>query len=125
MSESPQVSPPSPQVVVLVADMFFAAKISAVARATGSAIKMIRDPKQLAGVAARRLIVDLNLPGAIPAAAEWRTATGGEVVGFVAHTDQQTIAAAHGGGFDQVMARSRFVQVLPALLKTDQQGPNE
>jgi hypothetical protein len=119
MSETPQVVPPSqePQVLVLVADMFFASKISAVARATGAVIKMIRNPQLLAGLAAKRLIVDLNLPGAIPAAIDWRKAIGGQVIGFVSHTDEQTIADARAGGVDQVMARSRFVQVLPELLK--------
>jgi DNA-binding NarL/FixJ family response regulator len=117
MSQPPPASPlTSPPVLVLVCDMFFASKISAVARATGRPIMMIRSPQKLAGQTAKRLIVDLHLPGAILAAAEWRQATGGEVVGFASHTDEQTIRQARQAGIDQVMARSRFVQVLPELL---------
>jgi hypothetical protein len=103
--------------LVLVSDLFFASKISAEARAAGCAITMIRDPARLAGQSGRALIVDLNLPGAIPAAGDWRKATGAPVIGFVGHTDENAIAQARAAGIDQIMARSRFVQVLPELLK--------
>lgn len=63
------------------------------------------------------LIVDLNQPGAIGAAAEWGRSCGWPVVGFVSHVDADTIAAAREAGITQVLARSRFVEVLPQLLK--------
>jgi DNA-binding NarL/FixJ family response regulator len=105
-------------ILVLVSDLIFASRISAEARAVGSAIKMLRQPQLLAGESAGRLIVDLNLPGAIDAAAEWRKTSGGEVIGFVSHSDRETIAKAIAAGLDQVLPRSRFVQVLPDLLKS-------
>jgi len=103
--------------LVLVADLFFASKISAEARAAGCPITMLRDPAKLAGQSGRALIVDLNLPGAITAAGEWRKATDATVIGFVGHTDETAIAQARAAGIEQVLARSRFVQVLPELLK--------
>ena len=106
----------SPPILVLVSDLIFSSRISAEARAAGSAIRMIRQPQLLAGQSGRRLIVDLNLPGAIAAAGEWRK-NGGEVIGFVGHTDQEAISEARAAGIDQVLPRSRFVQILPDLLK--------
>ena len=94
----------------------FAGKIGATARAQSATVKMLRDPAKLAGEAGRRLIVDLNLDGAIPAAIAWKQASAGEVVGFVSHMDAEAIAAARAGGIDRVMARSEFVQVLGELL---------
>jgi hypothetical protein len=63
------------------------------------------------------MIADLNLPGAIQAAADWRRRTSGTVVGFVSHADSEAISQARSAGLDQVLARSRFVTVLPDLLK--------
>jgi hypothetical protein len=102
-------------VLALVSDLMFSSKISAEARACGVAVMMLRDPAKLEAQAGRMLIVDLNLAGAIAAAGAWRKATGREVVGFVSHVDAEAIANARDAGIDQIMARSRFVQVLPEL----------
>lgn len=111
----------SPPILVLVRDLMFSGRIMAEARAAGAIIKVIRDPAQIEKLEAndsKLLIADLNLGGAVAAAADWRRRTGGTVVGFVAHVDAETIAQAKSAGLDQVLARSRFVQVLPDLLKT-------
>ena len=63
------------------------------------------------------MIVDLNLTGAIEAAAEWRKTGNRKVAGFVSHVDAKTIAQAKSAGIDQVLARSQFVQILPDLLR--------
>jgi AmiR/NasT family two-component response regulator len=110
----------SPSILVLVRDLTFSGRILAEARAAGAPVKVIRDPAQvlkLDGVGGKLMIVDLNLPGAIAAAGQWRQTTGRTVVGFVGHEDAQTIAQARSAGVDQVLARSRFVKVLPELLK--------
>jgi len=110
----------SATILVLVRDLTFSGRILAEARAAGAAVKLIRDPAQvlkLDGVQGKLMIVDLNLPGAIAAAEHWRKTAGGTVVGFVSHVDAQTISQARSAGVDQVLARSRFVQVLPDLLK--------
>lgn len=85
----------------------------------GIPCSIVRDPAKLSDVPpARVLLVDLNLPGAIEAAARYRqlypeTA----VVGFVSHTDAATIAAARQAGLEKVLARSAFVEQLPTLLQ--------
>ncbi|MGD0390669.1 MAG: hypothetical protein ABSC42_17125 [Tepidisphaeraceae bacterium] len=110
----------SPLILVLVRDLTFSGRILAEARAAGAPVKVIRDPAQVSkldGVGGKLMIVDLNLPGAIAAAGHWRETAGRTVVGFVSHEDAQTIAQARSAGVDQVVARSRFVQILPDLLK--------
>jgi DNA-binding LacI/PurR family transcriptional regulator len=106
----------APPILALVSDLIFSSKITAEARAAGATVTIVRDPKLLGDRPGGMLIVDLNLARAIPAAAAWRAATGGRVIGFVGHTDQATITQAREAGIDQVMARSQFVQALPALL---------
>ena len=104
--------------LVLVRDLMFASKISATAKAGGIEIEMLRDPATLSDRIGRRLIVDLNQPGAIEAAGAWKAGEQGrQVVGFVSHTDAQTIARARSAGIDQVMARSQFVASIDALLR--------
>ena len=107
------------QVLVLVRDLIFSTKIKATADAVGRSVRVLREPAMLTGQEGAMLIVDLNLEGAIAAAAGWR----GEdeprrrVVGFVSHVDGETIRAAREAGITEVLARSRFVEVLPSLLR--------
>ena len=104
-------------VLVLVRDLIFSSRITATAKAVNVPVTVVRDPAQLAGKEGRRLIVDLNQAGAIDAAAAWKEAAGGDVVGFVSHVDADTIAAARAAGIEHVVARSRFVEDLPELLR--------
>jgi hypothetical protein len=118
-SITPQIANP-PTILVLVRDLMFASKITAEARAAGTSIKLLRDPNQLSTVkeqSIRLLICDLNLENAIEAAGQWRRATGLPIVGFVSHVDVDSITAARNEGIDQVVARSRFVQMLPGLMR--------
>ena len=106
----------TPPVLALVRDLIFATKISSTARTLNVPVQMLRDPAQLNGHRGRLLIVDLNLAGAIPAAAAWAKLTDRPVVGFVSHTDAATIAASRDAGVVRVLPRSKFVEVLPELL---------
>jgi hypothetical protein len=63
-----------------------------------------------------RLLVDLNQDGALEAAAAWKGATGGEVVGFVSHVDTDIIQRAKQAGLDHALPRSRFTADLDRLL---------
>ena len=103
-------------ILVLVRDLLFSSHITAAARASGVPITTLRDPARVSGARGRRLIVDLNQPGALDAAAAWKDASAGDVVGFVSHVDGETIARARAAGIDRVLPRSRFVEVLPDLL---------
>jgi hypothetical protein len=106
-----------PPVLVLVRDLMFSGRIDATARTADVPVKILRDPALLEGEkAGTLLIVDLGQPGALEAAAAWRQRKGGEVVGFVAHVDEETIRRAREAGIDRVLTRGQFVQALPELL---------
>lgn len=105
-----------PILLALVRDLIFASRISAAAQAAGIESRTIRDPSQLAGQIAPLLLVDLNLPGAIEAAATWRQTTSTQVIGFVSHVDAPTIAKARQFNLDRILARSAFVDQLPQIL---------
>ena len=110
-----------PPILILVRDLMFSGRILAEARAAGVPVKVIRDPsaiEKLENTDSKLMIADLNLPGAIAAAADWRRKISGTVVGFVSHVDSETIAQAKSSEIDQVLARSQFVRVLPDLLKS-------
>lgn len=113
-----------PSVIVLVRDLLFSSKITTEARAAGVAAQVVRDPEKLdqfARTGARLLIVDATLPGAIPAAANWRQGEAGRsVVAFVSHVDQNTMAEAKQAGIDKVLPRGQFVKVLSELLRGPQ-----
>lgn len=112
-----EMDPQSSPVVALVRDLIFGSRIKAAAADLGVAFLLVRDPARLLIHPGRRLIVDLNLAGAIEAAAGWARIYHGDVVGFVAHVDTTTIAHARDMGVGKVLARSRFVEMLPDLLR--------
>jgi hypothetical protein len=105
----------SPPILALVSDLIFSSKIMAEARAAGATVTIVRNPQSLGVQPGKQLIVDLNLPGAIPAAAQWRAATSGRVIGFVSHIDKAAIFQAREAGVDEILPRSQFVQILPDL----------
>jgi hypothetical protein len=107
---------PPPSVLLLCRDLMFLSKVTATAKAVGLAVQVVRDPGMLPAVGTR-LLVDLNQAGAIEAAARWKGATGGTVVGFVSHVDTETIGRARAAGLDHVLARSRFTADLESLLR--------
>lgn len=128
MPETPDHLPTPAPVLALIRDLMFSSRVTSTAASLGVAVKLLRDPALLSGEPGRRLLVDLNLPGAIEAAAAWKRAGGeanaaeGEgrrrvVTGFVSHVDAETIGRARAAGIDRVMARSQFVQVIPDLLR--------
>ena len=113
MTDRPADPPP---VLVLVRDLMFSGRIGATARAMNAPVRLLRDPAALEAETGRRLIVDLNQPGALDAAVRWKGASGGEVVGFVSHVDADTIGRARAAGIDRIMPRSQFVNALAELL---------
>jgi hypothetical protein len=104
-------------ILALVRDLIFASRITATASSSGVELKLVRDPTKLQDEVGTRVLVDLNLPGAIEAAQQWKQLHGGELIGFVSHTDAATIDRARAAGFDRVLARSAFVEMLPQLLQ--------
>jgi hypothetical protein len=105
-------------IVALVRDLMFSSKIRSEAQAAGVAVRMVREPGQLAGAGGRLLLADLNQPGAIEAAARWLAADPARAaVGFISHVDADTAARARAAGIRNIVARSAFVAGLPQLLK--------
>jgi AmiR/NasT family two-component response regulator len=109
-------APEPPPVLALVKDLIFASRITATARAAGVPVRIVRDARQLPGQPGRLLIVDLNQPSAIDAAAAWQREMARPAVGFVSHVDAETINQARAAGIDRVLARSAFVERLHDLL---------
>jgi hypothetical protein len=106
--------------IVLCKDLLFVSKISATAAAAGVAIQLIREAARLpADSDAKRMIVDLNQDGFLAAAADWKRRSGGKVIGFVRHTDGETIAQAKAEGLDKILARSGFVAQLEQILQDE------
>ena len=90
----------TPLTIALVRDLLFASKITATASSLGTCVQLVRDPVKLDGQPGRRLIVDLNLEGAIEAAQAWKAATDGPTVGFGAEQgrDARTFRGGHCHG---------------------------
>src|SRR5215212_9710160 len=105
------------RVIALVTDLIFSSRISGAARAENVPVQILRKPEQVLQAEAELLLADLNLEGATAAAAQWGEKEGRHVVGFVSHMDQDAIAAAKNAGIHEILARSRFIQVLPDLLR--------
>ena len=97
----------------------FASKISASAKSLGLSVKFIRDPKLLQSESGNRLILDLNQPGAIEAAVQWKQEYDGQVIGFVSHVDNETIARAKAAGIDQILSRGQFAQNMDRILSEE------
>jgi hypothetical protein len=108
---------PSIVCAALVRDLMFSSKITAAARQVGVSVRMVRDPSKLAEVGATRLFVDLDHPGNIEAARDWRDRTGGELIGFASHVNTPAIEQAREAGFNRVLSRGAFDQQVVELLK--------
>jgi hypothetical protein len=108
------------KVLALVRDLMFSSQIAAEARAAGVGCRIVRDPAKFSANSdpAKILLVDLTLADTILPAIAWKSATGGRVIGFASHVDTDTIRSAQLAGFDQVLPRSRFVQVLAELIRS-------
>jgi CheY-like chemotaxis protein len=111
------------RVVSLVADLFFAARIGAAAKALGVALEEPGPPRALEACRAKPtdlVIVDLHAAGDPLALvrslkADERTRAI-PIVGFFSHVDEELRRAALEAGVDRVMPRSAFTHRLPALL---------
>jgi hypothetical protein len=108
---------PSPApILVLCRDLLFGSKITAAARALNLPVHLIRDPTRLADApSARAMLVDLNQPGSLDAAADWKARTRGQVLGFASHTDTATLARAKSLGIT-ALSRGGLDAHLPEIL---------
>jgi hypothetical protein len=118
MQSQKQLSQSPPPLIVAVRDLILSSRIITTARAEKIECKLLRDVAILANEPGNRAIVDLNQPNAVETAARWQNQKPGrQVTGFVAHVDSETIQAARAAGITRILPRSRFVEILPELLR--------
>lgn len=115
--------------IAVLNDLIFGTKIRSTGQALGVPVRVVASvaamESALAKAPANLLILDLNFLGdqVAPAiAAARKQAIAPKVVAFVAHLDQALARQAAHAGADEVMPRSQFVQVLPALLGNSTTG---
>ena len=111
-------------IIAVVDDMFFAAKIRAVAEAVGAEISFPRSLEALVQKARevnpRLIIVDLhNQKIDTTALANELKSEHVHLLGFFSHVQTELQRNALAAGFDQVMPRSVFARDLHKLLTAD------
>ena len=118
----------SQAIIAVVDDMFFAAKIRAVAEAVGVEISFPRSKEVLIQKARetkpRLIVVDLHnqkfdsnaLAGELKSDEQLRAI---RILGFFSHVQTELQRNAIAAGFDQVIPRSVFARDLPKILSTD------
>jgi CheY-like chemotaxis protein len=112
------------QAVAFLDDLMFLSRIREAARPLGVDLAACRRVDELVAACrqgARMVFVDLDSPRvpsaeALDALRADPSLAGLPVVGFVSHVHAERIRAARDHGITRVLARSAFVQELPALL---------
>jgi hypothetical protein len=105
-------------VVAVVTDLFFQARISAAAKAADRRLTVVGSERKLADVqdyclALVDLDANLDIIGSIRKLAQ---RPGGRIVAFGPHLDTETRKAARSAGAQRVLAKSKFVTELPHLM---------
>jgi CheY-like chemotaxis protein len=115
-------------IIAVVDDMFFAAKIRAVAEAIGAEISFPRSREALVQKARearpRLILVDLHnqkidaseLAGQLKSDEDLRTIP---LLGFFSHVQTELQRSALAAGFNRVIPRSVFARDLPKILTAD------
>lgn len=110
-------------VLAVVPDLFFATKITAVAKTVGVEVGIVPLPllfERCAAAPPPLVLLDLHAPGDPPAVvralkADARTSAV-PVIGFYSHVRVDLRSDALGAGIDEALPRSAFVKRLPGLL---------
>jgi CheY-like chemotaxis protein len=114
------------RVVVVVDDLFFAAKIRTTAELLGVPVVFARDAAALMAEARREatalVVCDLQAQRVDPFAAVAALKADAQlravpVVGFFSHVQTELLERARAAGFDQVLPRSAFTKHLPEILQ--------
>ena len=110
--------------LALIRDLFFRAKIDAVAAAVGAEVAYASSLDAVASRCADLhpsvVFIDLSDSAfpALPTLQAIRAAAlGARVIGFASHIDLKPLKAARDAGFELTLSRSEFTAQLPILLK--------
>ncbi len=102
-------------VVAVVTDLFFQSRISSAARVAGRTIRYVTSVEAIGPC--RLALVDLDATADVLTLIPALKAQGAErVVAFGPHVDTERRKLAREVGADRVLAKSKFVTELPALL---------
>ena len=113
-------------VIALVEDLMFIAKLRLAAQETGAALQVTHDAEELLRLARSGaptlLLLDLNFgrADALALAAQLHAVVGPRgipIAGFLSHVQAERAQQALHAGCAAALARSAFVQHLPALLR--------
>jgi CheY-like chemotaxis protein len=110
------------EVLALVDDLFFQAKMTETARRVGVALKTVSNGDALVAAAApqehRLVLVDLNArQGALDAIQKLRAAGNAQpILGFLSHVQTELAEQALAAGCAEVMPRSKFTMDLAQIL---------
>jgi CheY-like chemotaxis protein len=109
-------------VLALVDDLFFQAKMTETARRVGVALETVASGDALVAAAAPRMhrlvLVDLNARQGALAAVERLRASGNAqpIVGFLSHVQTELAEKARAAGCQEVLPRSKFTAELAEIL---------
>jgi hypothetical protein len=114
------------EVIAVVTDLFFAGRIRSAAMAAGRPLRLVAHadalPDQISGL----VLVDLDAALDVPAIVRTSRERGARsVIVFGPHLDTERRKAAREAGADRVLAKSRFVEVLPELMAGSADGEAE
>ena len=109
-------------VLALVDDLFFQAKMMETARRLGVGLKTVSNGAALLAAAAlqehKLVVVDLKArQGALDAVAQLRAAGNAPpIIGFLSHVQTELAEQAHAAGCQEVLPRSKFTADLAEIL---------
>jgi DNA-binding NarL/FixJ family response regulator len=113
-------NPPLRRVLAVIADLFFASKVAATAKAGGIEVELASPQlaaQRVAATAPALVILDLHVSDALKLVAALKVAAPAvPVVGFYSHVEAALRREALAAGLDVALPRSQFVQHLAALL---------
>ncbi|HZS94594.1 MAG TPA: hypothetical protein VFA78_07345 [Chloroflexota bacterium] len=111
------------EVVALIPDLFFQARVAAAARAAGRPLRFVSDPGDLGETSL--VLVDLDAAPEIgETIAALRRRTSAPIVVFGPHVDTERRKEARRAGADRVLAKSKFVTELPRIMQEDRTQTN-
>lgn len=102
-------------VAVLVQDLFFGSVISSAATKVGIKI-VFMTPDDPVPIGVRMIVVDAQIHGDWESLTRRHVGSGGEAIAFAPHLDRHLIKRARSAGCRRVLAKSKFVNEVGAIL---------
>lgn len=109
-------------VIAVVTDLFFQSRVASAARAAGRQVRFVRTLADLDASSWNLALVDLDAAiDPMAAIGRLRSGASGPIVAFGPHVDTERRKQARGAGADRVLAKSKFVTVLPDLMQAGEE----